>query len=179
MYDKDVIDEDVLYAWFDNPAAAKKFGVSAEDAKGLREKAFKFVDWLRCESHIHSFIPSFFFVCAPAALSTCSGGGWWWRSAVTRLHRGTGWGSSSALWVGALRVLLPACVRALKQRALSVGVDPPCSSQERGRGRRRRVRSVAKAALRAAAGHQHMREGMGAAYLCLFVLQMRSRVDRS
>ena len=37
----------VLYAWFDNAAAAKKFGVAPADAKLVRERAFAFVDWLR------------------------------------------------------------------------------------------------------------------------------------
>lgn len=53
-------------AWYDNPAAAKKFGVSADDAKNIREKAFKFIEWLRCAdllcrmlSRCHlSFVPS-------------------------------------------------------------------------------------------------------------------------
>ena len=47
MYEGDVVDEDVLYAWYDNAGAARKFGVSPADAKAVREKAFPFVDWLR------------------------------------------------------------------------------------------------------------------------------------
>ena len=47
LYDADVVEEGPLCAWFDNGAAAKKFGVSAADAKRVREKAFAFVDWLR------------------------------------------------------------------------------------------------------------------------------------
>ena len=47
MYEEDIIEEEVLYAWFDNAAAAKKFGVAPPDAKAVREKAFAFVDWLR------------------------------------------------------------------------------------------------------------------------------------
>lgn len=47
LYEADVVEEAPMCAWFDNSAAAKKFGVSAEDAKRVREKAFAFVDWLR------------------------------------------------------------------------------------------------------------------------------------
>lgn len=34
-------------AWYDNPTAAKKFGVSTDDAKAIREKSAKFIEWLR------------------------------------------------------------------------------------------------------------------------------------
>ena len=47
LYDADVVDEPALVAWYDAPAAARKFGVSPDDAKAVRKAAHAFVDWLR------------------------------------------------------------------------------------------------------------------------------------
>ena len=47
LYDADVADEPAILAWADNAAAARKFGVSADDAKAVRKAAAPFVEWLR------------------------------------------------------------------------------------------------------------------------------------
>ena len=47
LYDADVLDEASLVAWYDNAAAARKFGVSPDGAKAVRKAAHAFVDWLR------------------------------------------------------------------------------------------------------------------------------------
>ena len=47
LYDGDVVDEPALVAWYDAPAAARKFGVSPDGAKAVRKAAHAFVDWLR------------------------------------------------------------------------------------------------------------------------------------
>lgn len=47
LYDADVVDEPALVAWYDAPAAARKFGVSPDGAKAVRKAAHAFVDWLR------------------------------------------------------------------------------------------------------------------------------------
>jgi translation initiation factor 5 len=47
LYDADVADEPAILAWADNVAAARKFGVSPDDAKAVRKAAAPFVEWLR------------------------------------------------------------------------------------------------------------------------------------
>ena len=47
LYDADVADEPAILAWADNASAARKFGVSPEDAKAVRKAAAPFVEWLR------------------------------------------------------------------------------------------------------------------------------------
>jgi translation initiation factor 5 len=47
LYDADVADEPAILAWADNAAAARKFGVSPDDAKAVRKAAAPFVEWLR------------------------------------------------------------------------------------------------------------------------------------
>jgi hypothetical protein len=49
LYDADVLDEPSLLTWHDNAAAARKFGVSPDDAKAVRKAAFPLIDWLRCD----------------------------------------------------------------------------------------------------------------------------------
>ena len=47
LYDADVLDEPSILAWADNAAAARKLGVSSDDAKTVRKAAAPFVEWLR------------------------------------------------------------------------------------------------------------------------------------
>ena len=47
LYDGDVVDEAALVAWYDAPAAARKFGVSPAAAAAVRKASHAFVDWLR------------------------------------------------------------------------------------------------------------------------------------
>jgi translation initiation factor 5 len=47
LYDADVLDEPSILAWADNVGAARKFGVSPDDAKAVRKAAAPFIEWLR------------------------------------------------------------------------------------------------------------------------------------
>jgi hypothetical protein len=75
LYDADVVDEPSLVAWYDNAAAARKFGVSPDGAKAARKAAFAFVDWLRCVVALLRccirFLRCAFGCCALRARLTC------------------------------------------------------------------------------------------------------------
>ncbi len=47
LYEEDIVEEDSLSKWFDDAAAAKKFGVGAKDAAAVRKAAASFIEWLR------------------------------------------------------------------------------------------------------------------------------------
>ncbi len=55
LYDGDALDEPSILAWHDNAAAARKFGVGADDAKAVRKAAAAFVEWLRCVSGLRRY----------------------------------------------------------------------------------------------------------------------------
>jgi hypothetical protein len=70
LYDADVVDEPSLVAWYDNAAAARKFGVEPEGAKAARKAAFAFVDWLRCVLCVFVWI-RVFLRCACVCVFAC------------------------------------------------------------------------------------------------------------
>lgn len=47
LYDTDVIDEEVIVAWYDKASAASILDVPAPAAKAVRDVAKQFVDWLK------------------------------------------------------------------------------------------------------------------------------------
>lgn len=47
LYDTDVIDEEVIVAWYDKASAASILDVPAAAAKAVRDVAKPFVDWLK------------------------------------------------------------------------------------------------------------------------------------
>lgn len=50
LYEEDLISEDIIVAWGDAPAIAKKAGVDKAAAAAIREASQKVLDWLQQES---------------------------------------------------------------------------------------------------------------------------------
>jgi translation initiation factor 5 len=50
LYEEDLIDEDIIVAWGDAPAIAKKHGVDSAAAAQVRELSQKVLDWLQEDS---------------------------------------------------------------------------------------------------------------------------------
>ena len=46
LYDEDIVDEDLIVAWYGKPSAAKALGVEPSAAAAVREAAKPFVEWL-------------------------------------------------------------------------------------------------------------------------------------
>ncbi len=46
LYDEDIVDEDLIVAWYAKPSAANILGVEPSAATGVREAAKAFVEWL-------------------------------------------------------------------------------------------------------------------------------------
>ena len=47
LYDEDIVEEDMIIAWYNKPTAGKVLGIPAAAAKAVREAATKFVEWLQ------------------------------------------------------------------------------------------------------------------------------------
>jgi translation initiation factor 5 len=47
LYDEDIIEEDMIIAWYNKPTAGKVLGIPTAAAKAVREAATKFVEWLQ------------------------------------------------------------------------------------------------------------------------------------
>ena len=47
LYDEDIVEEELISAWFDKPTAGKVLGVDAKAAKVVRANAEPFVEWLQ------------------------------------------------------------------------------------------------------------------------------------
>lgn len=47
FYDNDVVEEEAIFAWFDDKAAASEAGVDADVSAAVRKAAFPFVNWLK------------------------------------------------------------------------------------------------------------------------------------
>jgi translation initiation factor 5 len=47
LYDEDVLEEELIVAWYDKPTAGKVLNVSAASAKAVRDSAEPFVEWLK------------------------------------------------------------------------------------------------------------------------------------
>ena len=46
LYDEDIVDEDLIVAWYGKPSAGKVLGVELSAATAVREAAKPFVEWL-------------------------------------------------------------------------------------------------------------------------------------
>ena len=46
LYDEDIVDEDLIVAWYDKPSAAQVLRLDASTAAAVRAAAKPFVEWL-------------------------------------------------------------------------------------------------------------------------------------
>ncbi len=46
LYEEDIVEEDLIMAWYDKPSAGKVLGVEPRAATAVREAAKPFVEWL-------------------------------------------------------------------------------------------------------------------------------------